>query len=75
MIKIKSNTVKFVKLRGRKLVNHIETTKTNNIKADKNSIVLEKEHDIVSDVPFSKVINMSGTISSVTKYNPTIVID
>ena len=75
MIKIKSNTVKFVKLRGRKLVNHIENTKTNNIKADKNSIVLEKEHDIVSDVPFSKVINMSGTISSVTKYNPTIVID
>ena len=78
MIKIKGNTVTFMRSRGRKLVSSLENTKIKNIlvnKTFKDIIILEKEHDIVSDIPFSKVINMSGTITSVTKYNPTIVID
>ena len=78
MIKIKGNTVTFMRSRGRKLVSSLENTKIKNIlvnKTFKDIIILEKEHDIVSDIPFSKVINMSGTITSVTKYNPTNVID
>ena len=78
MIKIKGNIVTFMRSRGRKLVSSLENTKIKNIlvnKTFKDIIILEKEHDIVSDIPFSKVINMSGTITSVTKYNPTIVID
>jgi hypothetical protein len=78
MIKIKSNIVMFISSRKRKLVSYLKNTKIKNILEDKihkNTIILEKEYDIVSDIPFSKVINMRGTITSVTKYNPTIVID
>lgn len=68
----------FISSRKRKLVSYLKNTKIKNILEDKihkNTIILEKEYDIVSDIPFSKVINMRGTITSVTKYNPTIVID
>jgi hypothetical protein len=78
MIKIKGNIVMFISSRKRKLVSYLKNTKIKNILEDKihkNTIILEKEYDIVSDIPFSKVINMRGTITSVTKYNPTIVID
>jgi ribosomal protein S16 len=40
-----------------------------------NDNLLEKEYEIISNVPFSKTVKISGTITSVTKYNPTIVID
>lgn len=41
----------------------------------KDDNILEKEYEIVSNFPFSKTVKMSGTIKSVTKYNPTIIID